>query len=117
MTASQKPYLINAIHEWCSDYGYTPYLTTHVDENVMVPKEYVKNKQITLDIAFSATKNLVIDKDGISFKATFGGTIHDVVIPIGNVIAIFARENGQGMQFPVTHNHENKSKGGLHLVK
>lgn len=116
---SQKPYLINAIYEWCEDNGFTPYLATMVDKNTMVPMQYVENNQIVLNIAMSSTKNLVVDKKWITFKATFNGTAHDIAIPISNVIAIFAKENGQGMQFKVEpfSDETPRETGGLRLVK
>lgn len=116
---SQKPYLINAIYEWCEDNDFTPYLATMVDKNTMVPMQYVENDQIVLNIATSSTKNLVVDKKWITFKATFNGIIQDIAIPVSNVIAIFAKENGQGMQFkvePFTF-EEPRETGGLKLVK
>lgn len=116
---SQKPYLINAIYEWCDDNGFTPYLAASVDKNAMVPVQYVQDNQIVLNIAMSSTKNLIIDKKWITFKATFNGVIHDIAIPISNVVAIFAKENGQGMQFNVEPfaNETPKQSGGLKLVK
>jgi stringent starvation protein B len=118
---SQKPYLINAIYEWCEDNGFTPYLATMVDKNTMVPMEYVENNQIVLNISIDSTKNLHVDKKWITFKATFGGVVNDIAIPICNVVAIFAKENGQGMQFKVEPFAEDetpqKAPGGLRLVK
>lgn len=116
---SQKPYLINAIYEWCEDNGFTPYLATIVDKNTMVPTQYVENDQIVLNISTSSTKNLVVDNQWITFKATFNGTIHDIAVPVANVIAIFAKENNQGMQFKVEPfmNEPAKESGGLKLVK
>jgi stringent starvation protein B len=116
---SQKPYLINAIYEWCEDNFFTPYIAVLVDKNVSVPMQYVKDNQIVLNIAISATKNLLIDKKWITFSAKFSGVTHDIAVPINNVIAIFAKENGQGMQFtPEPFEDEPKSThGGLKLVK
>lgn len=97
---SQKPYLVRAIYEWCQDNGCTPYLATHVDINTLVPEQYVKDSQIVLDISDNATSNLLIDNEWITFKAAFDTIVKEVAIPIGNVLAIFAKETGQGMQFP-----------------
>jgi stringent starvation protein B len=97
---STKPYLIRAIHEWCSDNGYTPYLVVAVrDDYTQVPEEYVKNDEIVLNVAFDATKNLMIKNDYISFLARFGGVSREIVVPIGAVLSIFARETGDGMGF------------------
>ncbi|MCC2645293.1 MAG: ClpXP protease specificity-enhancing factor [Burkholderiales bacterium] len=116
---SQKPYLISAIYEWCEDNGFTPYLSVMVDKNTMVPMQYVENNQIVLDLSDTAAKNLIIDKQWITFKASFGGTPNDIAVPTCNVTAIFARENGQGMQFQVEPFIDDtpRKSGGLRLVK
>jgi stringent starvation protein B len=97
---STRPYLIRALHDWCRDNGYTPYIAVHVDAGVRVPPEYVKNREIVLNVGFDATSGLVIGNDRIEFKARFGGIPREIVVPITHVIAIYARENGQGMAFP-----------------
>jgi len=119
---SQKPYLIRAIHEWCIDNGFTPFLATRVDSNTTVPSQYVENGQVILNLSENATKNLQLDLDWITFQATFGGLLHDVAVPVKNVIAIFAQENGQGMQFNVENTSDNdtpknKDNSGLRLIK
>jgi stringent starvation protein B len=96
---STKPYLIRAIHEWCSDNGFTPHVVVQADGRVRVPREHVKNGQIVLNIAHEATGGLQIGNDFISFQARFGGVARDIFFPIGNVAAIYARENGAGMAF------------------
>lgn len=98
--ASTRPYLIRALHDWCTDNGYTPYLAVYVDGSVQVPAEYVKNNEIVLNASFEATSSLQLGNDFVSFKARFGGTAREIVVPIDHVIAIYARENGQGMAFP-----------------
>jgi stringent starvation protein B len=99
--SSTRPYLIRALHDWCTDNGYTPYLAVFVDASVQVPMEYVKNNEIVLNVGFEATSGLRLGNDFIEFKARFGGVGRDIVVPIDHVIAIYARENGQGMAFPV----------------
>ena len=96
---STKPYLIRAIHQWCCDNGFTPYLAVAVDARTRVPREHVRDGQIVLNVGYEATAHLVIDNDGICFQARFGGVARDLSIPIGNVSAIYARENGAGMAF------------------
>ena len=98
-TASTKPYLIRAIHEWCCDNGFTPYINVIADERARVPREFVKEGQIVLNIGYEATGHLNIANEGITFQARFGGVARDISVPIGNVAAIFARENGAGMAF------------------
>jgi len=74
-----------------------------VDRSVQVPLEYVKNSEIVLNIGFEATSGLRLGNDTIEFKARFGGVARDIVVPIDHVVAIYARENGQGMAFPAPH--------------
>ena len=99
--ASTRPYLIRALHEWCTDNGFTPYLAVFVDETVQVPMEYVKNNEIVLNVGFEATSGLKLGNEFVEFKARFGGSSREVTVPIDHVVAIYARENGQGMAFPV----------------
>ena len=100
-TSSTRPYLIRALYEWCSDNGLTPYIAVRVDETVQVPREYVKNDEIVLNISLDATSSLNLGNEFIEFKARFAGTARDIMVPVGRVIAIYARENGQGMAFPL----------------
>jgi stringent starvation protein B len=96
---STKPYLLRAIYEWCTDSGYTPYLAVKVDAGTTVPMEYVKKGEIVLNISFGATSGLKMDNDSIRFHARFGGVSREIYIPVNNVMAIYANENGQGMAF------------------
>jgi stringent starvation protein B len=98
---STRPYLIRALHDWCTDNGFTPYIAVFVDRLVQVPMEYVKNNEIVLNVGFEATSGLKLGNDCIEFKARFGGVSREIVVPIDHVVAIYARENGQGMAFPV----------------
>ena len=98
---STRPYLIRALHDWCTDNGFTPYVAVFVDASVQVPTEYVKNNEIVLNVGFEATSSLKLGNEFIEFKARFGGTSREIVVPVDHVIAIYARENGQGMAFPV----------------
>ena len=97
-----KPYLIRAIHEWCSDNGFTPYLGVAVDASVDVPMAYVTNNQIVLNISYGATDALKMGNDLITFKGRFNGQVKDLMIPVARVVAIYAKENGQGMAFEAT---------------
>jgi stringent starvation protein B len=100
-STSTRPYLIRALYEWCTDNGFTPYVAVLVDDSVQVPREYVKNGEIVLNISFDATSSLKLGNDFIEFKARFAGTAREIMVPVNRVIAIYARENGQGMAFPV----------------
>ncbi|HSV52660.1 MAG TPA: ClpXP protease specificity-enhancing factor [Burkholderiaceae bacterium] len=99
-SSSTRPYLIRALYEWCTDNGLTPYVAVLVDETVQVPREYVKNGEIVLNISFDATSSLKLGNEFIEFKARFAGTAREITVPVSRVIAIYARENGQGMAFP-----------------
>src|SRR6476620_8426718 len=99
--SSTRPYLIRALHDWCTDNGFTPYIAVFVDAGVQVPTEYVKNNEIVLNVGFEATSGLKLGNEYIEFKARFGGSAREIVVPVDHVVAIYARENGQGMAFPV----------------
>lgn len=99
--SSTKPYLVRAIHEWCTDNGLTPYLAVSVTEGVRVPSEHVRNGEIVLNIGMLATDKLVISNDDISFQARFSGRVHQIFVPMDNVVAIYAKETGNGMAFEV----------------
>lgn len=99
-STSTRPYLIRALYEWCTDNGLTPYVAVQVDDTVQVPREYVKDGEIVLNISFDATSALKLGNDLISFSARFAGKPREIMIPMDRVIAIYARENGQGMAFP-----------------
>jgi stringent starvation protein B len=100
-STSTRPYLIRALYDWCTDNGFTPYVAVVVDETVQVPREYVKNGEIVLNISFDATSSLKLGNEFIEFRARFAGTAREIMVPVNRVIAIYARENGQGMAFPV----------------
>ncbi len=97
---STRPYLIRALHEWCCDNGFTPYIAVVVDASVQVPLEFVENGEIVLNVGFDATAALRIGNDFIEFKARFSGSARDIMVPIDHVTAIFSRESGQGMAPP-----------------
>ncbi|MDY7577768.1 ClpXP protease specificity-enhancing factor [Herbaspirillum sp. RTI4] len=96
---STKPYLLRAIYEWCTDNGYTPHIAVMVNGATQVPMQFVKNGEIVLNISFDATSGLKIDNDLIRFSARFSGVSRDISVPVHNVLAIYASENGQGMAF------------------
>jgi stringent starvation protein B len=98
-TVSTTPYLLRALYEWCADQGFTPYIAVRVDANTVVPRQFVRDGQIILNINADAVQNLHMGNDFITFQARFGGVAQGVSIPVVNVAAIYARENGQGMAF------------------
>lgn len=105
---STRPYLIRALHEWCVDNGFTPHLVVSVDASVQVPQEFVKDGEIVLNVGLDATSALKLGQDFIEFKGRFGGKARDIMVPVERVIAIYARENGQGMSFPLYAPHVEK---------
>jgi stringent starvation protein B len=113
---STKPYLIRALHEWCSDNGFTPFIAVFVDGRVEVPMEFVKNDEIVLNLSSEACHQLDLGNEWVSFQARFGGVPKRVMVPVTHVLAIYARENGQGMSFPFdgakTPEPSNTSEGG-----
>jgi stringent starvation protein B len=96
---STKPYMVRAIHEWCVDNGLTPHLLVVVNNQTKVPKAFVKDGEIVLNLSYSATKDLNVDNDAVAFSARFSGVAQTLYIPMDAIRGIFARENGQGMFF------------------
>jgi stringent starvation protein B len=96
---STKPYLLRAIWEWCCDNGFTPHIAVVVDERTRVPREFIKDGQIVLNLGPGATNKLQIGNEFVEFQARFGGVARDLSVPIQQVAAIYARENGAGMAF------------------
>jgi stringent starvation protein B len=107
---SNKPYLIRALHQWCTDFGFTPFMAVFVDSSVEVPMEFVKNDEIVLNLSIEACHQLNLDNDWISFQARFGGIPRKIMVPVSHVLAIYARENGQGMSFPFDAGKANRPK-------
>ncbi len=93
----QQPYLLRAMYEWCTDSGHTPHISVHVDGRTQVPQAYVKDGMILLNIGPGAVRDLHIDNEWVSFSARFGGVAQEVFVPVDNVLAIYARETGEGM--------------------
>ena len=128
---STKPYLIRALYQWCVDNSFTPYVSVFVDRFVDVPREFVNKDEIVLNIGPTACQSIEIDNDSIQFKARFYGILKEIYIPITHVMAIYSRENSQGMSFPVhisqqeevneTKDHEENlketTKSHIKLVK
>lgn len=98
---STKPYLLRAIHEWCMDNGYTPHLLVAINPQTRVPMAYVKAGEIVLNLNYTATKDLLMDNEAVSFSARFAGVSQNLYVPMTAVKGLFARETGQGMFFEV----------------
>ncbi len=121
---STRPYLIRAIYEWCVDNGLTPYLAVRVNAQTEVPPAYVKEGEIVLNLSAGAVRNLDMGNEWITCNGRFGGVPFDLIVPVGAVIGIFAKENGQGLVFqssdqptpPMSNNAEDKPKPKPHLT-
>lgn len=97
---SNKSYLLNAIYDWIVDNEGTPHIVLWAENpQVMVPQQYVDNGKIILNISPTAAQELLIDPDGVSFSARFGGKPFSIFSPIGAVLAIYASENNEGLSF------------------
>ena len=97
---SNRPYLIRAIHEWILDNNFTPHLVVDATmDNVTVPRQFVEDGRIVLNIAPGSVRGLHISNELVTFGARFSGAHFDVELPIFSVLAIYARENGQGLAF------------------
>lgn len=114
---STKPYLLRAIWEWCCDNGFTPYIAVAVDDRTRVPREFVRDGQIVLNVGSEATNKLQMGNEFIEFQARFGGVARELSVPIDRVAAIYARENGAGMAFEIeSENGPSEQPGEEHTA-
>lgn len=98
---SYRPYLLRALYEWIADNGMTPHILVDAQQpGVQVPTHAVKDGRVVLNIAERAVAKLQLDNESVRFTARFGGVSHPVSVPIAAVLAIYARETGQGMALP-----------------
>jgi stringent starvation protein B len=98
---SNRPYLIRALYEWLVDNRQTPYFLVDADrQGVVVPRDYVEDGRIVLNLAPGAVRDLDLGNDFIRFSARFSGQAMDVIFPPSAVLGVYSRENGQGMLFP-----------------
>ncbi|MEI5639732.1 MULTISPECIES: ClpXP protease specificity-enhancing factor [unclassified Pseudoalteromonas] len=97
---SNRPYLLRAFYEWIVDNDCTPHLVVNADfPSVQVPTQFIQEGQIVLNISPSAVTNFSMDNQALSFNARFGGQPMQVYVPVGAILAIYARENGEGTVF------------------
>jgi len=97
---SKRPYLLRAMHEWMTDCGHTPHVIVDAERrDAEVPRAYVKDGKIVLNLSASATQRLRLGNEDIEFDARFAGVVHHVRVPIAAVLGIYARETGEGMVF------------------
>ena len=123
---SRRPFLVRAMHEWMSANNQTPHLVVDASAaTAEVPRAYVRDGRITLNVSWQATQNLKLGNDWIEFSARFGGISQQVRVPVTSVLGIYARETGQGMLFqdegeappPVSGPGESANRPKLRVIK
>ena len=123
---SNRPYLLRALYEWITDNGLTPHVLVDAEvSGVDVPDHAIQKGKVVLNIAAGATEQLLLDNEMICFRARFSGKPFQISVPMDAVIAIYARENGQGMMFakddspqpPVDGSDAPPSRSHLKVVK
>jgi stringent starvation protein B len=123
---TNRPYLLRALYEWITDNGLTPHVLVNAElDGVDVPEHSVQKGKVVLNIASGATENLLLNNETICFKARFSGKPYPISVPMDAVIAIYARENGQGMMFaqedtpqpPVDGSDDPPPRSHLKIVK
>ena len=115
---STKPYLLRAMFEWAEDNGFTPQVLVNAEvAGVEVPRDHVVDGQIVLNISSGAVKLHLMDNECLSFSARFGGVERDIFLPIEAILAIFARENSQGIFFEETDHDGSDPESKLAPVK
>ncbi len=98
---SNRPYLIRAFYDWIVDNGMTPYIMVDFYyPGVQVPEQYVQDGRIVLNISPTASRGLILENDKILFTTRFSGQSHQIYLPPGAVVEIYAKENGRGISFP-----------------
>lgn len=105
---STKPYLIRAIYEWCNDNNLSPHIVVKVNSETEVPVEYIKDGEIILNISHTATSDLNIGNELLSFAARFNGVSRKVQVPIDTIKGIFSKEVNQGLMFSVEDKDDAK---------
>ena len=122
----RRPYLVRAMHEWMTANNQTPHLVVDAaSQAAEVPRAYVRDGRITLNVSWQATQGLKLGNDWIEFSARFGGVAQQVRIPVAAVLGIYARETGQGMLFqdegevppPAAGSGDSASRPKLRVIK
>lgn len=110
---SSRPYLLRALYEWIVDNDCTPHLLVNTEHpGVRVPAGYAQDGQIVLNVSPSAVRSLHMDNEAVSFEGRFGGVPHTLFVPAAAVLAIYARENGQGMVFELEPSLDGQEDAG-----
>lgn len=110
VVSRKRPYLLRALHEWMTDNSLTPHLAVSADlPGVQVPRQFVEDGRIVLNVSYSATRGLVLGNDEVSFEARFSGTPFRVRVPMPAVLGIYARESGEGLVFALDEYEDGPS--------
>lgn len=113
MMKSSRPYLVRALYEWIVDNNCTPHILVNAEyAGVRVPPGFAQDGQIVLNVSPSAVRYLQMDNEAVSFEGRFGGVAHSLYVPIPALMAIYARENGQGMVFEVETDDSDEADQG-----
>jgi len=115
---SSKPYLVRALYEWILDNDYTPYILVDTgSDQVLIPNGISSDGKVVLNLSPGAIQGLEMTNDYVSFSARFNGVVEQIYCPVLSLLAIYARENGEGMMFPADEadaespDEETKPKG------
>lgn len=109
---SQRPYLFRAIYDWLLDNNWAPHILVNVsDDSVKVPMRFVKDGKIVLNISPGAIHDYFLDNELVAFSARFSGVSERIVVPLSEIEAIYAAENGMGMVFPEEAYMESDASG------
>ena len=107
----KRPYLLRALFDWIVDSELTPYLLVSVDSAaVQVPADYVSEGKIVLNVSPMAIRDLIVEEESISFSGRFGGKPFPIFVPMPNVVAVYAKETGEGMMFDSEYEYEHEDK-------
>ena len=110
---SSKPYLLRALYEWILDNNNTPYILVDTSsDQVMIPKGIANDGKVVLNLAPAAIQNLEMTNSQVSFSARFNGKAEELFVPMASLLAIYARENGEGMMFPADEATTDAVSGG-----
>lgn len=114
----KRPYLLRALYDWIVDSELTPYLLVSVDSAaVQVPADYVSEGKIVLNVSPMAIRDFMVEDESISFSGRFGGKPFPIFVPMPNVVAVYAKETGEGMMFEAEYEDKTDSKEDENAVR
>ncbi len=108
---SSKPYLVRALYQWILDNDTTPYILVSTSDNqVLIPPGIANDGKVVLNLAPAAIQDLEMTNEHVSFSARFNGVAENIYCPISSLLAIYARENGEGMMFPAEESDDDAAR-------